>query len=381
MSKIRAAAEMMKNLPGRGQDISKQVLGNPGRRQTNLDALLRGQPGNLSLPGSYATRDLSKGQMLGLTTGLGLGGGLGVSDLTEGFTESANIKNSIFRDPEELGRQAAKAKMTLQEIMDKARGKAEELGESSQIYMLKIQSGYQDEMNNQEPQRIYDEDIDGGAKPVSLLMAGGGEAINSMVQQTQQIMNNLGMDVAQDTKIIKNAFGLSDPMMAANILQKTFKNKYPNLKEDDINNLINYGHEAFSREASKNFSNGGEASFPDLNNDGETTYADVLVGRGVKFAEGGEAIDSELAGMQMSEEDAMSEVASLDNPEMKMIEQLIAVVQQLMAQGVGEQEIKMFLKEQGLDDEDINTLFEMLSESDMQQQGAGQIDQQLQGMM
>ena len=85
--------------------------------------------------------------------------------------------------------------------------------------------------------------------------------------------------------------------------------------------------------------------------------------------------------MQMSEEDAMSEVASLDNPEMKMIEQLIAVVQQLMAQGVGEQEIKMFLKEQGLDDEDINTLFEMLSESDMQQQGAGQIDQQLQGMM
>jgi hypothetical protein len=211
-------------------------------------------------------------------------------------------------------------------------------------------------------------------------MAGGGP-LNSMVQQTQQIMNNLGMDVAQDTKIIKNAFGLSDPMMAANILQKTFKNKYPNLKEDDINNLINYGHEAFSREASKNFSNGGEASFPDLNNDGETTYADVLVGRGVKFAEGGEAIDSELAGMQMSEEDAMSEVASLDNPEMKMIEQLIAVVQQLMAQGVGEQEIKMFLKEQGLDDEDINTLFEMLSESDMQQQGAGQIDQQLQGMM
>ena len=375
MSKIRAAAEMMKNLPGRGQDISKQVLGNPGRRQEMMGRNIpgRGAPGGLAgslrpIPrGLPDADDIAKVVIPTVITG--------------NMIALASLPDSMFRNPEELGRQAARAKISLQEMMDKLRGKAEELGESSQIYMLKIQSGYQDEMNNQEPQRIYDEDIDGGAKPVSLLMAGGGEAINSMVQQTQQIMNNLGMDVAQDTKIIKNAFGLSDPMMAANILQKTFKNKYPNLKDDDINNLINYGHEAFSREASKNFSNGGEASFPDLNNDGETTYADVLVGRGVKFAEGGEAIDSELAGMQMSEEDAMSEVASLDNPEMKMIEQLIAVVQQLMAQGVGEQEIKMFLKEQGLDDEDINTLFEMLSESDMQQQGAGQIDQQLQGMM
>ena len=125
MSRIRAAAEMMKNLPGRGQDISKQVLGNPGRRQTNLDALLRGQPGNLSLPGSYATRDLSKGAALGLTTGMGLGGGLGMSDLTEGFTESAKLENSIFANPEELGRQAARAKMSLEELMDKARQEAE----------------------------------------------------------------------------------------------------------------------------------------------------------------------------------------------------------------------------------------------------------------
>ena len=381
MSKIRAAAEMMKNLPGRGQGL--KITGKP--RDLLEEAQLRQLKKSMAMPLK------GRGAPGGLTGSLRtVPRGLPDADdiakvviptvITGNMIALASLPDSMFRNPEELGRQAARAKISLQEMMDKLRGKAEELGESSQIYMLKIQSGYQDEMNNQEPQRIYDEDIDGGAKPVSLLMAGGGP-LNSMVQQTQQMMNNLGMDVAQDTKIIKNAFGLSDPMMAANILQKTFKNKYPNLKEDDINNLINYGHEAFSREASKNFSNGGEASFPDLNNDGETTYADVLVGRGVKFAEGGEAIDSELAGMQMSEEDAMSEVASLDNPEMKMIEQLIAVVQQLMAQGVGEQEIKMFLKEQGLDNEDINTLFEMLSESDMQQQGAGQIDQQLQGMM
>ena len=47
-------SSMGRSLPGRSQNISQQVLGKPGRRQTNLDALLRGQPGNLSLPGSYA---------------------------------------------------------------------------------------------------------------------------------------------------------------------------------------------------------------------------------------------------------------------------------------------------------------------------------------
>jgi len=293
MSRIRAAAEMMKNIPGRGQDISKQVLGNPGRRQEMMGRNIpgRGAPGGLAgslrpIPrGLPDADDIAKVVIPTVITG--------------NMIALASLPDSMFRNPEELGRQAARAKISLQEMMDKLRGKAEELGEAPQIYMLKIQSGYQDEMNNQEPQRIYDEDIDGGAKPVSLLMAGGGEALKQIPE------GNKGL---------------------------------PNLPED-VRNSMGY------------------------------------------FQEGGEAIDSELAGMQMSEEDAMSEIASLDNPEMKMIEQLIAVVQQLMAQGVGEQEIKMFLKEQGLDDEDINTLFEMLSESDMQQQGAGQIDQQLQGMM
>jgi hypothetical protein len=105
----------------------------------------------------------------------GIGGGM-MADLTEGFTESAKFSNSIFADPEELGRQAAKAKMTLQEIMNKARGKAEELGQAPQIYMFKIENGYNEEMNKQkmqEPQIIYDEDQ--GMKPVSLFMKDGDE--------------------------------------------------------------------------------------------------------------------------------------------------------------------------------------------------------------
>lgn len=260
MSKIRAAAELMRNLPGRGQNISGQVLGNPGRRQEMMGRNIpgRGLAGSLRpVPG-----DISKAQALGLTTAMGGLGGLGVSDLTEGFTESANIKNSIFSNPEELGRQAARAKMTLQEIMDKARGKAEELGEAPQIYMLKLQSGYQDEMNNQqmqEPQRIYDEDQ--GMKPVSLFMAEGGEAE-----------------------------------------------------------------------------------------------------------------------MQMSEQQAMAELEGIA-PEAKMIEQLVMAVMQMIQQGVSEEDVRAFLKEQGLDDEDIEDLFMIVMQQIEQGPTEEPIGQELQGMM
>ena len=282
--------EMMKNLPGRGQEISKQVLGNPGRRQEMMG---RNIPGRYSLrPLGAVPGDISKAQALGMTTAMGGLGGLGVSDLTEGFTESAKLSNSIFADPEELGRQAARAKMTLQEIMDKARGKAEEIGEAPQIYMLKIQSGYQDEMNNQqmqEPQRIYDEDQ--GMKPVSLLMAGG-----------------------------------------------------------------------------------GEASFPDLTGDGQVTQADILKGRGVEFAEGGEAE------MQMTEQQAMSELEGIA-PEAKMIEQLVMAVMQMIQQGVSEADVRAFLTEQGLDDEDIEDLFMIVMQQIEQGPTEEPIGQELQGMM
>ena len=87
------------------------------------------------------------------------------------------------------------------------------------------------------------------------------------------------------------------------------------------------------------------------------------------MAEGGEAIDDELAGMQMSEEDAMAEIQSIA-PQTQMIEQLVMAVMQMVQQGIGEQEIIDFLKEQGLDDEDIEDLFTMV----MQQMQQGQQD-------
>jgi len=113
---------------------------------------------------------------------------------------------------------------------------------------------------------------------------------------------------------------------------------------------------------------GGGTPFPDLTGDGQITQADILKGKGV-YANGGEAIDDELAGMQMSEEDAMAEIQGIA-PQAKMIEQLVMAVMQMVQQGIGEQEIIDFLKEQGLDEEDIEDLFTMV----MQQMQQGQED-------
>ena len=129
----------------------------------------------------------------------------------------------------------------------------------------------------------------------------------------------------------------------------------------------------------KQMAKGGESSsFPDLTGDGQVTQADILKGRGV-YADGGEAIGDDLAGMAMSEEDAMAEVGNAEK-EMAMIQQLVTVVQQLLAEGISEDDLVAFLKEQGLDDEDIDSLMQMVLQS-QSEQAPDQIGQELQGMM
>ena len=123
---------------------------------------------------------------------------------------------------------------------------------------------------------------------------------------------------------------------------------------------------------------GGGTPFPDLTGDGQVTQADILKGRGV-YATGGEAIGDELEGMEMSEEQAMAEVGNAEK-EMQMIQQLVTVVQKLIAEGISEKDLIAFLKEQGLDDEDIDGLMQMVLQSQGSQDPEG-IDQQIAGMM
>ena len=108
--------------------------------------------------------------------------------------------------------------------------------------------------------------------------------------------------------------------------------------------------------------------FPDLSGDGETTFKDVLIGRGVDLkAEGGEMmtqeneIDAMLGGMGSEEAGAMEDLEQMA-PEMEMIDQLVMMVVQMIQQGASEEEVMMFLKEQGLDDEDSGTVLQLVAE-------------------
>jgi len=108
--------------------------------------------------------------------------------------------------------------------------------------------------------------------------------------------------------------------------------------------------------------------FPDLTGDGKVTQADILKGRGVQLkAEGGEMmtqeneIDAMLGGMSSEEAGAMEDLEQMA-PEMEMIDQLVTMVVQMIQQGASEEEVMMFLREQGLDDEDIGTVLQLVAE-------------------
>ena len=116
---------------------------------------------------------------------------------------------------------------------------------------------------------------------------------------------------------------------------------------------------------------GGGEPFPDLTGDGKVTQADILKGRGVKMMYGGEMkgyanggeIENMLSGMEspMGEEEAMAELEQVQ-PEMEMIEQLVMMVVQMIQQGASEEEVIGLLREQGLDDEDIGTVLQLVAE-------------------
>lgn len=101
----------------------------------------------------------------------------------------------------------------------------------------------------------------------------------------------------------------------------------------------------------------------------------MLEGVRGNYAEGGEAETPD-----MSEQEAMAELEGIA-PQAQMIEQLIMAVIQMIQQGVSEAEVREFLKEQGLDDEDIEDLFMMVMQQIEQAPAEEPIGKELQGMM
>jgi len=194
--------------------------------------------------------------------------------------------------------------------------------------------------DNQRAQMIADQ-IDRMQQKIIDLQ--GGIANKMMGQGVEFAAGNVVGISPEDNQMIKRAFSTQsgfDINETAQMLKNILVKKYPNLPESVINKAL---------------SDGAEANV-------------------MRMAEGGEAE------MQMSEQEAMAELESIA-PQAKMIEQLIMAVIQMIQQGVSEAEVREFLKEQGLDDEDIEDLFMMVMQQIEQAPAEEPIGQELQGMM
>ena len=197
---------------------------------------------------------------------------------------------------------------------------------------------------------------------IDAIRGGVGSAFTDPMSAQNYAMNAMKGRMKQDEPTIREMF------------EKEFKQARMEGKE--IFEFMGKMYNTKTAEEVQGMSRGGE--FPDLTGDGQVTQADILKGRGV-YATGGEAIGDELEGMEMSEEQAMAEVGNAEK-EMQMIQQLVTVVQKLIAEGISEKDLIAFLKEQGLDDEDIDGLMQMVLQSQGSQDPEG-IDQQIAGMM
>ena len=112
-------------------------------------------------------------------------------------------------------------------------------------------------------------------------------------------------------------------------------------------------------EANRNMMNkGGEASFPDLTGDGNVTQADILMGRGVKMANGGE-IDMAIEDVSRGTMDMQTQPTQ---EEVGMVQQIMESVMQMIAQGASEEEIVMALQQMGLDQEDIAMVMQVVAQ-------------------
>ena len=118
-------------------------------------------------------------------------GAVGTYDATEGFTEPYSPDNMMMLNPEQIGKAAAKVKKTLDEAFNDARQAVGDATQIPQTYFMKVQQGYEDEMQRQQEMKNIEEfgmpmapveippTIEEQAiQPVSLLFAEGGPAMS-----------------------------------------------------------------------------------------------------------------------------------------------------------------------------------------------------------
>jgi len=99
--------------------------------------------------------------------GTGILGGATLADATQMFSEPASIDNISFMSPEAMGTDLANLKVGIDNVIDLARNKANEMGADINEYVERTRSAYNQQM---ERQRLLELDAEQGLKPFSLLL-------------------------------------------------------------------------------------------------------------------------------------------------------------------------------------------------------------------
>ena len=166
-----AAMAAGRNLPGRIKGLSNKIFGrNIPDRAPDFGAVPIPGRGNLTYPATALNRIRNaENAIIG-------GGGLGVAgviDATQGLTEPMAMSNLSIDSPEQLGKDLAGMRISIEKLIELASQKAQEIGAPITEYVNRAQRSYEDEM---EAERMQQLDAEQGLKNVSLLMAEGGEA-------------------------------------------------------------------------------------------------------------------------------------------------------------------------------------------------------------
>ena len=330
-------------------------------------------------------------------------------------------------DPEKLGQAAAQVQKSLEEVANEAVEVAKELGQPIKEFVDRVVQGYQSQMGGgrmmsdmniqernemQQQQLGFDQssnsidDIEpiNETTPYRMEMAslriqlenlqkqlrndGSNGDLQAIVNTTAQMdsirkrMADIQMEMARQKMISENPYNLPFDPDAKAARKKLEEERRPALEEEYRSNPYNYPFNKISREErerlkKQNFAKGGEA-FPDLTGDGQVTQADILRGRGV-FAEGDEVsretieMEAQKAGIPLNEVDqALSQIEAVE-PEMEKLNEMVAMVMQMIQSGASEEEIIMALQQMGLDQEDIQAVFEAVMEA-MEVEQAAQSD-------
>jgi hypothetical protein len=174
-----AAMAAGRNLPGRIKGLSNKIFGrNIPDRAPDFGAVPipgRGQPGSLiaSARGATINDRLRRGTENAIIGGGGLGVA-GVIDATQGLTEPMAMANLSIDSPEQLGKDLAGMRISIEKLIELASQKAQEIGAPITEYVNRAQRSYEDEMEAERMQQI---DSQEGLQNVSLLFNQGGEAM------------------------------------------------------------------------------------------------------------------------------------------------------------------------------------------------------------